>query len=411
MLKSFYSPILLAIGLFLWFPTHCDLFFAEEYINELDDTRYLIFHDYHISSAQSAKQRYDFIKGAYQLDASCSLEDPLVYFFPMGSFSRFFQKDHTSLAGLNLFCRDLSIPSQNVDFRAMRLIFFNLPFYLATNFADVTGKQIMHQTKVALAEIKSYDDGSQANKRYKVEIDTYEKIIQEHKAFFDHLDQDVPFQSLVQTMDTSICSALAAKLDKIYYNAVNEDVNPEQTKINVLQLFDFPLIELKLFHHALTQKKKYRFIATGAMHAQRLSKFFITHGFKKGRTFGTFAAIEDAHKAQPLDLEQLFIQLAAAHRLRPEPFNLSLKILGVVSRVEQSPYRALISPFISGTTMLVYGGICVIFSNSISRCLFENSSLKTRLAGAALLYGISGVFLVVRAKQDTYREHMVPLKL
>ncbi len=399
-----YLSYFLFVSSFLWFPLRCDFFLAEEWFDPQDNA-YYVFSDYHTSHpGVSYKQRYDFIKWAYALDASCTIEDGVFHFYLYGETLSKLTFNGTSLGGLAVFCHDLGIPAHNVDFRVMRSVFLQLP-QTGSVFKNITGKQIISLTHRALAEIKNYDDGEIANKRYKTEIEVYERIMNEHAAFFAHFNQDISFLTLADTVDPAICVDLARAIDKTYFNLEKSTIDPEQTKVNALNLFDFPLIELLLLHHALLQKKKYRFIATGALHVGRLAYFFEELGFKKGRSFGT-PMVVGAPIPEPIDIDQVFSQWSITPT-RPEPSNYTLKALGLRSALDQTCLGTLINP---ATEVAVLGGhaaACFWTSKTITERFFENPSKIKQLAGALALWGASGWLFLAKAKKHACKVHLV----
>ena len=233
-------------------------FFAEEIIGDSTQTTYCILHDYHVSHpGVTYKQRYDFLKAAYQLDASCTIEDGLINFFVYGSIVSRLLLDGTALCSLDFYCKDLGIPSNNIDFRTVRIWLDGKDRNSHVCFGETSGKDIMALTKNALAEIKTYNDGEQANKIYKDEIEGYEAFMRENKEFFDYLDQEVQFKTLIQNIDSTLCINLIIKIFKTYllWDLENAKFDREEARADALKLFDFPLIDLKLLHYSLNQDK------------------------------------------------------------------------------------------------------------------------------------------------------------
>lgn len=373
----------------------CDFYCAEEIIDDSSQTTYCILHDYHVSHpGVTYKQRYDFLKSAYQLDAACTIEDGFINFFVYGSIvSRLFL-DGSALASLDAYCKDLGIPSNNVEFRTIRFWLDGKDRVSNTFFGEISGKDIMAYAKNAIVEIKTYNDGEQANKLYKDEVEAYEVLMRENKEFFDYLDQDVPYKTLIQNIDSALCIKLIIKIFKTYFLAdlENAKFDGEETKIHALKLFDFPLIDLKLLHYSLNQGKKYRIIAAGGVHAQRISSMFEKClGFKKGRTFGNVS------QNDPLNLEDVFAQLADNRPIHPEPTSYLMKALKLRTKLDQTRFAAWVNTGTLNLLDLTHIGLSYLVSKQLCARLFKKSSLVTELAGAGVLYTSSLALLYARA--------------
>ena len=386
----------------------CDFYYAEELIDESTQTTYYIFHDYHVSHpGVTYKQRYDFLKAAYQLDAACTIEDGLINFFVYGSIvSRLFL-DGSALCSLDFYCKDLGIPSNNIDFRTLRFWCDGKNKVSRDFFGKISGKDIIAYTKNALAEIKTYNDGESANKIYKDEIEGYESFIKENQKFFDYLDQDVPFKNLIQNIDSTLCINLIINIFKTYllWDLENAKFDREEAKADALKLFDFPLIDLKLLHHSLNQDKKYRIIATGGIHAQRVSSFFEQClGFKKGRTFGN--PFGNPSQKDPLDLEIIFAQLADNHPLRPDPTSYLMKALKLRTKLDQTQFSSWVNSVALNALDLTHLGISYMVSKKLCARVCKKPSLITQLTGTGIIYVSSLAFLYARAFLEARNKYL-----
>lgn len=391
------NSLLLFILGFLWSSVQCDFYRIEEWF-DADDNAYYLFSDEHITNpGVSHKQRYDFLQWASMLDAFCALEDGLLNF----ALSKFgltkLTINESVLISLDSYCRDLAIPSKNVEFRSIRN--FLLAPQKAQFLANLTGKQMIELTYNAIAEIKNYADNEIANQKYKMEINEYETIINQHKAFFDYLNQEIPFADLVKTIPAVFCAALARTIGNVYFK--DEEALSAASRNDVLQLFDLPLIELRLLHYALISKKKYRFIAAGGLHISRLSQFFTEFGFKKGRTFGDPLNLYSIKAREPVIIDQVFKDWCITP-LRPASDHYLLKLLKWRSALDKTCLHQVINPLASTAMALPNIGACFWLSKMFVDYTCKKPSLLKKFCGTGLLYAVSETYFYARAKKEVY---------